>query len=83
MDIADAGTTGHFVLLGTPVNNIKLAEKPLCINLPDGKQIKSTHICQIEISWITEASTRSHILPGLAHTSLIPIKMLCDAGCKV
>ena len=26
---------------------------------------------------------KSHIVPGLAHTSLVSIKMLCDVGCKV
>ena len=36
MAVADAGVTGHFVLLGTPVTNIKIARHPLKINLPDG-----------------------------------------------
>ena len=34
--IADAGTTGHFVLPGTPVENVQPATNPLTINLPDG-----------------------------------------------
>ena len=35
MAVADAGATGHFVLPGTPVTNIKIARHPLKINLPD------------------------------------------------
>ena len=36
MAVADAGATGHFVLLGTSVTKIKIARHPLKINLPDG-----------------------------------------------
>ena len=71
MAIEDARATVKFILSGTPVENINTAEKPLCINLPDVKQIKSTHTCKIDIPWIPEAATTSHILPGLAHTFLI------------
>ena len=35
MAVADAGATGRFVLLDTPVTNIKIARHPLKINLPD------------------------------------------------
>jgi hypothetical protein len=33
--IADAGATGHFVLLGAPVTDVQPATKPLVINLPE------------------------------------------------
>ena len=36
MAVADAGATGHFVLPGTPVTNVKVERHPLKINLPDG-----------------------------------------------
>ena len=55
----------------------------MCIKLPYGEQIKSTHTFQIEIPWLPEGATRFHIVPGLAHTSLVYIKILCDAGCKI
>ena len=83
MAIADAGATGKFSPPGTPIKNIKQAEKPLCINLLDGKQIKSTHTCHIYIPWIPDAATRAYIVTCLDHTSLISIKMLCDSGWKV
>ena len=83
MSIADSGATVHFVLPDTHVKYIKPADKPLCINFPDGKQIKYTHTCQIDIPWLLESATRAHIVPELVHTSLISVKMLCDYGCKV
>ena len=36
MAVADPVATGHFVLPGTPVTNVKVARYPLKINLPDG-----------------------------------------------
>ena len=56
------------------------SDKPLQINLTYGKQIKSTHKFQIDIPWLPEEDTIAHIVPGLAHTSLISINMICDAG---
>ena len=32
---------------------------------------------------IPKAARAAHIVPGLVHTSLVLIKMLIDAGCKV
>ena len=37
MAIANAGATGHFLLPGTQVRNLKPSNKPLTINLLDGK----------------------------------------------
>ena len=37
----------------------------------------------IIIQWLPESATRAHIVPGLAHTSLISIAVLCNTGCKV
>ena len=83
MAVADAGATGHFVLPGTPVIDVLPTSNPITINLPDGSVIRSTHTCRINIPWLPESATRVHIVPGLAHTSLILIAVLCDAGCKV
>ena len=52
MAVADAGATGHFVLPGTPVTNIKIARHPLKINLPDGDCLTSTHTCTLDIPWL-------------------------------
>ena len=81
--IADAGATSHFVLPGAPVENIQVATNPLEILLPDGDTIKSTHTCTLNIPWLPVAARQAHVVPGLAHTSLVSIKMLCDAGCLV
>eukprot|EP00978_Attheya_sp_CCMP212_P008669 scaffold20390_cov59-Attheya_sp.AAC.1 len=81
--VADAGATGNFMVPGAPVTNISPTKKPIVINLPDGSQIKSTHTCKIDNPDLPQEARHAHIVPGLAHTSLVSIKMLCDAGCTV
>ena len=83
MGIGDSGATSHFVLPGTPVKNVQITTSPLKINLPDGEQIMSTHTCELDVPWLPEAARKAHIVPGLAHSLLISIKILCDAKCTV
>ena len=42
-----------------------------------------THTCDLNLPWLPPAATKVHIVPGVVHTSLVSIKTLCDAGCKV
>ena len=81
--IVDAGSTGHFFLPGTPVKNVQPASKYISVNLIDGSKLRSTHTCNIDIAGIPEKANREHIVPGLAHASIISISVLCNAGCKV
>ncbi len=80
--IADTGATSIFVMEGVDVKNKRPATKPLMINLPDGRQVKSTHICDIDITGLPTTLT-GHIVPNLAIASLFGIRVLCKAGCKV
>ena len=83
MAIADAGATAYFAVPGAPVINQKVTTTPLIINLPDGKQLQSTHTCELDIHWLPKAARKAHIVPGLMHTLLISIKTLYKTGCKV
>jgi hypothetical protein len=67
---------------GVDVKNKRSAIKPRMINLPDGRQIKSTHICDIDTPGLPTTLT-GHIVPNLAIASLFRIRVLCKAGCKV
>ncbi len=62
--------------------NKGVAVKPLTINLPDGKRIMLTHICDINIHGLPTVLT-GHIVLSLAITSLIGVCPLCKAGCTV
>ena len=52
-------------------------------NLPERYKLRSTHTCNIDIDGISETEKLAHIVPGLAHASLISISVLCDVVCKV
>ncbi len=47
--IADTEATSIFIMYGTGVVNKCIATQPLPINLPDGKKVMSTHVCDINI----------------------------------
>ncbi len=80
--IANTGATSVFIMVGMDVNNKRLVVKPLTINLPDCKQIQSTHVYDIQIPGLPTLLT-GHIVTSLSIASLIGIRPLCKAGCKV
>jgi len=67
---------------GINIENKRPATNPLMINLPDGRQVKSTHVCDINISGLP-TTPKGHIVPNLAIALLFRIQVLCKAGCKV
>ena len=69
--VSDSGATCHFLIEGAPVVNKKVADKPIHITLPNGKIIKSTHTCNLDIPWMPHQMIEAHIVPGLTHSSLI------------
>ena len=69
--VSDLGAAGHFLVEGAPVVNKRLASKPINITLPNGKMIKSTHTCNLDVPWMSHQMTEAHIVPGLTHLSLI------------
>ena len=80
--IADTGATSIFIMDGVDVVNKRPAPHPLTINLPDGRKVKSSHVCDITIPGLPLILT-GHVVPHLAIASLIGIRPLCDAGCTV
>jgi hypothetical protein len=80
--IADTGATSIFIMDGVNVVNKQVAIRPLRINLPDGRQVQSTHTCDIEIPGLPTI-LKGHIVTHLAVASLFGIRPLCKAGCTV
>ena len=81
--ISDSGATDHFLVEGAPVTNLQVADNPISITIPNGKSMTSTHTCNLDIPWLPNHVTEAHIVPGLAHASLISTRKFCEAGCKV
>ena len=45
--------------------------------------MKSTNTCEIGVPRLPKEAIQAHVVPGMAHTSLISIKVLTDAVFKV
>ncbi len=80
--IANTGATSIFIMDGIDVVNKRIATTPLTINLPDGKKVKLSHVCDITIPGLPTILL-GHIVPSLTAASLIGIRPLCKAGCTV
>jgi hypothetical protein len=80
--IADTGATSIFVQEGIPVPNLQIAMYPLTVNLSDGRQVRSTHTCDVVVPGLPKPLT-GHVIPDLAMASLFGIRPLCNAGCVV
>ncbi len=80
--VANTGAASIFIMDGVDVVNRRVASKPLTVNLPDGRKVKLTHVCDITIPGLPTTLT-GHIIPALKTASLIGIRPLCKVGCKV
>ena len=74
--IRDTGTTGHFILPGAPMDNVRVADHPIKIEMPNGTIEKSTHTCLLWIPALPKGLREAHVGPGLSHSSLISIKKI-------
>jgi hypothetical protein len=80
--IADSGATHFFVMDGTPIINKQVTMRPLKVSLANGRQVMSTHMCDIHIGGLPLVLT-GLIIPNLPITSLFGIHVLSEAGCEV
>ena len=81
--LSDSGATSHFLVDGAHAINIHRDPNPITVHLPDGKTIRSTHTCNLDIPWLRGAATQAHIVPGLTHASLVSTAKFCDTGYTV
>jgi hypothetical protein len=80
LTIADAGATGHSVMMGPPVINMKPASNPVTITLLNGENIMSIHTCNLTNVWLLAHMTEAHIVPGMVHSPLVLIKKYVMVG---
>jgi hypothetical protein len=80
--VANTGATSVFVMADAPAKNIRVATKQIQISLPDGKKIVLTHVCDVDIPGLPHKLI-GHIVLDMKMASLLGIRILCKAGCKV
>ncbi len=67
--IADSGATQIFIMEGTPVKSKRTTTCPLKVALADGRQVLSTHICDVDIPGFP-VTLVGHIIPDLSIVTL-------------
>ena len=82
-EILDSGASSHFLVVCSPVTDKQVALAPISVTLPDGDQVHSTHIVDLDIPKLPKSARECHIIPDLASYSLISVVKLCEAGCEV
>jgi hypothetical protein len=81
--ILDSGCTEHFLIANAHCKNKVLAQTPLEVHLPNGATIASKYTAALDLPSLPNAAKQAHILPGLAHHSLLSVGQMCDSGCDV
>jgi hypothetical protein len=81
--IADTGVSSHY-LRSSDSHTITGNTKPtITVGIPNGNMLQSTMAaCQLSLPQLLITAREAHILPGLAHSSLLSIGKLCNAGCE-
>jgi hypothetical protein len=81
--IADTGASSHYICTSDPHTTTGNTKPTIIIGLPNGVMLQSTTAaCQLSLPQLPITAREAHILPGLAHSSLVSIGKLCDAGCE-
>jgi hypothetical protein len=81
--LLDSGCTSHLLLANTKCSNKKSTATPLAVRLPNGDTITSTNTAMLNMPYLSHAAKQAHILPVLAHHSLLLVGQMCDSGCSV
>jgi hypothetical protein len=50
------------------------------VRLPNGATMESSHTADLDIPEFNDAASKSHVLPGVSHHSLLSVGQLCDEG---
>ena len=81
--LSDSGATSHFIVEGGHITNKQIALNPITITLHEGATLQSMHTCNVDIPWLHHKATTAHIVPGLAHASLLSTAHFCNASYTV
>jgi hypothetical protein len=81
--IADTGASGHYIRPQDPHNSIGNTQATITVGLPNGNTLQSsTNNCTLSFPQLPIEARQAHLIPGLTHSSLVSIGVLCDSGCE-
>ena len=80
--IYDTGASGHYLKSNEPHEIAIQPVAPVQVKQPNGKSLQYNKVCRPKITNLSDEAREAHILPGIAHISLISIGKLCDSRCE-
>ena len=81
MAIIDSGSTGNFLHIDSPCENIIPTTNGIRVKMPNGTSIISTHTADLALPGLPKAARKAHLFPDLKSGPLISISAMCDHGC--
>ena len=81
LEVADTGTTGHYLTLNSSCSNKRKAIYPLPIQMPNGEIIKSTHTALLNHQDLPFQAKQAHIFPGIKK-AMLSIGTFCEHSCE-
>ena len=81
LEVADTGTTGHYLTLDLPCSNKQNAVHLIPIQMPNGEVIKYTHTALLAHPDLPLQARQANIFPGITK-ALLYIGTLCEHGCE-
>jgi hypothetical protein len=78
-----SGCTVIFLSAAAPCSAKQAAHVPLIVNMPNGAILHSSQTCNLLLTDLPPQARQAHILPGLAHNSLILVGQLYDKYCSI
>ena len=64
-EILDLGASSNFLVVGAPVTNKQVEVAPISVTLPDGDQVHSAHIGDLDIPQLPKSARDCNIIPDL------------------
>ena len=80
--IGDIRATSNFFTTNAYIINVQPAKTPKKVKIPDGKQLLSLHICELDTPKLPKQARIGHIILGMNGHSLSLVQ-LCNADCNI
>ena len=80
--ILDSGTTGNYLTINSPVDNLTPTPNGVRAKIPDGTILQASHRCELRLPQLPAKARIGHIFTEFKNP-LLSVALLCDSDCKV
>ena len=80
--ILDSGTTGNYLTINSPVDNLTPTPNGVRAKIPDGTILEASHQCELRLPQLPAKARIGHIFTEFKNP-LLSVALLCDSDCEV